>query len=69
MIDRRPPGRTPIFQCTITVYNDDDPPDCHINTCGSRWTRVQEALQVCIDNLQGRLDAPDECPMNPARKR
>lgn len=63
------PGRTPVFQCTITVYDDFDPPDCHINACGSRWTQVQEALQVCIANLQGLLNVPGECLMNRAKER
>lgn len=47
---------------TVTVYDDDLPPDCHSHTFDSTWDEVQAAMVVAVGNLQGRLDAPHECP-------
>lgn len=50
---------------TVTVYDDDLPPDCNSSTYDSSFDQVRGALVDTIANLQGVLDAPHECPFSP----
>ena len=55
----------PILTVVVNVYDDFGTPDCLTQTYDSSFEEVRRALRVAIDNLQGRLNAPQECPFGP----
>lgn len=53
----------PILTVSVTVYDDFGTPDCLTNTYDSSFEEVKQALEAAIENLQGRLNNPEECPL------